>query len=82
MKRVTRATNASTHPGQIVLDAQPKCRMKAARAEDDRRLQEAQEAKEAEAVAGLTRLAALEMDMEVAQTQAQMNKPKAVKPRP
>ncbi|KAG1729228.1 uncharacterized protein EDB91DRAFT_1253147 [Suillus paluster] len=81
-KRVTRAKNASTHPGQIVLDAQPKHRMKAAKAADDRHLQEAQEAKEAEAVAGLTWLAALEMDMEVAQTQAQMNKPKAVKPHP
>ncbi|KAG1717848.1 uncharacterized protein EDB91DRAFT_1259163 [Suillus paluster] len=81
-KRVTCAENASTHPGQIVLDAQPKHRMKAAKAADDRRLQEAQEAKEAEAVAGLTWLAALETDMEVAQTQAQMNKPKAVKPHP
>ncbi|KAG1888702.1 hypothetical protein F4604DRAFT_1915743 [Suillus subluteus] len=83
VKRLTtRAKNANTHPGQIVLDAQPKRRMKAVKEADDRRLQAAQELKEAEAVVELTQLAELQVDMEEAQAQALANKPKAVKPRP
>lgn len=78
----TRAKNATTHPGQIVLDAQPKHRMKAVKEVDDRRLQAAQELKEAEAVVRLTRLVELQVDMEEAQAQVLASKPRAVKPRP
>ncbi|KAG1733919.1 uncharacterized protein EDB91DRAFT_1251223 [Suillus paluster] len=78
--RRTRAKNATAHPGQIVLDAQQKCQTPKVKAADEKRLQAAQEAKEALAVAGLNRLAELQANMEEAQ--ATTTKPKAVRPRP
>ncbi|KAG1728599.1 uncharacterized protein EDB91DRAFT_1086013 [Suillus paluster] len=78
----TYAKNATTHPGQIVLDAQLKRRTRAEKTADDQHLQAAQDAKEALAVAGLNRLAALQNEMEEAQVQSMMKKPKAVRPRP
>ncbi|KAG1888205.1 hypothetical protein F4604DRAFT_1916127 [Suillus subluteus] len=78
--RRTRAKNATAHPGQIVLDAQPKRRTPKAKAADEKHLRAAQEAKEALALAGLNRLAELQANMEEAQMT--MTKPKAVRPRP
>jgi len=79
--RRTRAKNATTHPGQIVLDAQQKRRTKEVKEADDRRLQAAQEAREAAALAGLNQLAAMQVDMEEAQAQEMVKKPTAVRPR-
>jgi len=74
----TRAKNATTHPGQIILDAQQKRRTKAEKQADDDRLAAAREQKEADALAGLTRLAEMQGQMEAMQAQA-AEKPKAVK---
>jgi hypothetical protein len=79
--RQTRAKNAMTHPGQIILDAQQKRCTKAEKQADDDRLAAAREQKEADALAGLTRLAEMQGRMEAMQAQA-AEKPKAVKPRP
>ncbi|KAG2144038.1 hypothetical protein BD769DRAFT_1661450 [Suillus cothurnatus] len=77
----TCAKNATTHPGQIILDAQQKQCTKAEKQVDDDRLAAAREQKEADALAGLTRLAEMQGWMEAMQAQA-AEKPKAVKPRP
>ncbi|KAG1884619.1 hypothetical protein F4604DRAFT_1676738 [Suillus subluteus] len=77
----TCAKNATTHPGQIVLDTQPKQCTKAEKQADDDRLAAARMQKEADALAGLTRLAEMQVWMEATQTQA-AEKPKAVKLRP
>ena len=77
----TRAKNATTHPGQPVLDMKQKRRTKQAKEADDKNLQAALEAKEAAAVVGLNRLAAMQVDMEKAQAQETAKKPVAVKPR-
>ncbi|KAG1722880.1 uncharacterized protein EDB91DRAFT_1087982 [Suillus paluster] len=69
--RWTHAKNATTHPGQIVLDAQPKRQTRAEKTADDQHLQAAQDAKEA-----------LANEMEEAQVQSMTKKPKAVRPRP
>jgi len=62
--RRTRAKNAMTHPGQIILDAQQKWRTKAEKQADDDHLAAAREQKEADALAGLTRLAEMQGQME------------------
>ncbi|KAG1862716.1 hypothetical protein DFJ58DRAFT_725202 [Suillus subalutaceus] len=56
--RRTRTSNATTWPGQIVLDAKIKRHTKAQKAADDLALKEAQEAQEAQVQKGLERLAA------------------------
>ncbi|KAG2347029.1 hypothetical protein BDR05DRAFT_996814 [Suillus weaverae] len=66
--RRTRAKNATTHPAEKQVDDD--C-LKAAKVE-----------KEADTLAGLTRLAELQVQMEDTQAQAQAKKPKAVKLRP
>ncbi|KAG1738089.1 uncharacterized protein EDB91DRAFT_1082851 [Suillus paluster] len=79
--RHTCAKNATTHPGQIILDTQPKQHTKAEKQADDDCLTAARAQKEADALAGLTRLAEMQVQMEATQTQA-AEKPKAVKLRP
>ncbi|KAG2119692.1 uncharacterized protein F5147DRAFT_767161 [Suillus discolor] len=72
----TRAKNATTHPGQIVLDAQRKRCTKAEKQADDDHLTAARAEKEADALAGLTRLAEMQVQIEATQAQA-ADKPKA-----
>ncbi|KAG1907211.1 uncharacterized protein F5891DRAFT_1181506 [Suillus fuscotomentosus] len=75
----TRLSNATTQPGQIVLDAQVKRRTKAQKNADDLALKEA---KEAQTQKGLERLAGMQNEMEQAQEELLTKKTAPVQPKP
>ncbi|KAG1888936.1 uncharacterized protein F5891DRAFT_987708 [Suillus fuscotomentosus] len=78
----TRRDNKFKHPGLPDLPVQGRVprRSKAQKAEDDKILEEAHQAQERAAVEGLQRLAAMQMEMEEAEEQGVVTKPKPVKP--
>jgi len=76
----TRAKNAFTHPGDIVLQAQGKRHSKAKKAADDKLLRDALSEKEQARREGITCLADMEMEMEA--KQAVVKKLAPVHPRP
>ncbi|KAF8416782.1 hypothetical protein L210DRAFT_792273, partial [Boletus edulis BED1] len=78
--RQTRAQNANKHPGQIVLDSQPKRRSKAQKAMDDQALKDAQVAREQAEMEAISRIADVEMRAEEEHTTT-VNRP-PVRPRP
>lgn len=78
----TRAKNADTHPGQVILNTIRKRRTKAKKAANDKLLAEELQAKEAAVLQGIQRLADIQAGMEQAQAAKVMQKPKAVRPRP
>ena len=67
----TRAKNATTHPGDIVLQAQGKQCSKAKKAADDKLLRDALAEKEQARKKGIAHLAEMEMEMEAKQTVVQ-----------
>ncbi|KIK81548.1 hypothetical protein PAXRUDRAFT_155861, partial [Paxillus rubicundulus Ve08.2h10] len=70
--------NATTHPGNIVLQSEVKRRTRAEKAADDKCLKETQAAKEQAAVEGLNRLADMEVRMEA--KEAEPNGRRGVRP--
>lgn len=78
----TRAKNATSHPGDIVLQAQGKRRSKAEKAADDKLLKDALAEKEQARNKGIARLAEMEMEMEMEANQAVAKKLTPVRPRP
>jgi len=76
----TRAKNATTHPGDIVLQAQGKRRSKVEKAADDKLLRDAQVEEEQARKEGIARLADMEMEMEARQAVVKNLAP--VHPRP
>ncbi|KAG1864366.1 hypothetical protein F4604DRAFT_1928806 [Suillus subluteus] len=77
--RRTRPSNATTRPGQIVLDAQAKRRTKAQKNADNLALKEA---KEAQIQKGLEHMAGLQNEMEQAQEELLTKKVVPVRPKP
>ncbi|KAG1726636.1 uncharacterized protein EDB91DRAFT_1254261 [Suillus paluster] len=80
--RCTRPSNATTRPGQIVLDAKIKRCTKAQKATANLTLKEAQEAQEAQVQKGLERLAGMQNEMEKAQEELLNKKVIPVRPKP
>ncbi|KAG1896852.1 uncharacterized protein F5891DRAFT_1192511 [Suillus fuscotomentosus] len=80
--RHTCPSNATTRPGQIVLDAQVKRRTKAQKNADDLALKKAKEAKEAQTQKGLERLAGMQNEMEQAQEELLTKKTAPIWPKP
>ncbi|KAF9237765.1 hypothetical protein BU15DRAFT_75757 [Melanogaster broomeanus] len=80
--RRTRAKNANTHPGDVIINTKQKRRTKAQKAADDARDQETLIEKEVAAVQGLERLAGIQMKMVADEAQAATTRPKGVRPRP
>ncbi|KIJ62071.1 hypothetical protein HYDPIDRAFT_30622 [Hydnomerulius pinastri MD-312] len=78
--RRTREKNATQHPGDILKPT--KQRTKAEKAEDDKRLKDAQSAKAQAAKDGIARLAMMELEAEAKEAEAKANQPKPVRPRP
>ncbi|KAG1897369.1 uncharacterized protein F5891DRAFT_982751 [Suillus fuscotomentosus] len=78
----TRRDNKFKHTGLPDLPVQGRVprRSKAQKAEDDKILEETRQAQERAAVKGLQRLAAMQMEMEEAEEQGVVTKPKPVKP--
>ena len=76
----TRAKNATTHPGDIVLQAQGKRHSKAEKVADDKLLRDAQVEEEQARKEGIARLADMEMEMEARQAVVKNLAP--VHPRP
>ncbi|KAI6094081.1 hypothetical protein EDD16DRAFT_1792215 [Pisolithus croceorrhizus] len=76
----TRAKNATTHPGDIVLQAQGKRRSKAEKAADDKLLKDSLAVKEKARKEGIARLAEMELELEA--KQAATKKLAPVRPRP
>ena len=75
----TRAKNATSHPGEIVLQARGKRRTKAEKAADDKLLRDALAEKEQARKEGIARLADMEVEMEA--EQAVVKKSVPVRPR-
>ncbi|OJA11451.1 hypothetical protein AZE42_12041, partial [Rhizopogon vesiculosus] len=80
--RRTRASNANAHPGHVILNTTRKRRTKVEIAADNKRIQEQLEAKEADALEGIQRLANIQAEMEQTQSRKATKKPTAVRPRP
>jgi len=78
----TRASNATTRPGQIVLDAQTKRRSKAQKEQDDLAIKEAKDVKEAAVQKGVERLANIQVKMAAAQAEVLTNKVAPIRPKP
>ncbi|KIJ07271.1 hypothetical protein PAXINDRAFT_19532 [Paxillus involutus ATCC 200175] len=81
-ERRTRASNATRHPGAIVLEAQIKRRTKAEIAADNETQRQAQATSDAVSKAVLVRIATLETEMEAKKTQVLSSKPSATRPKP
>ncbi|KIK79839.1 hypothetical protein PAXRUDRAFT_16112 [Paxillus rubicundulus Ve08.2h10] len=81
-KRHTRASNATRHPGAIILEAQVKRRTKAEIAADDEAQHQAQAMSDSVSKAVLAQIATLEAEMEAKQTQVLSSKPSATRPKP
>lgn len=80
--RRTRPSNATTRPGQIVLNAQVKRRTKAQKLADDLALEEEKEFKEAKVEKGLKRLAGMQNEMEKEQEEILTKKAVPIRPKP
>ncbi|KIJ06846.1 hypothetical protein PAXINDRAFT_103208 [Paxillus involutus ATCC 200175] len=81
-ERRTRASNATRHPGAIVLEAQVKRCTKAEIAADNEAQRQAQATSDTISKAVLGRIATLEAEMEAKQTQVLSSKPSAIRPKP
>ncbi|KAG2342372.1 hypothetical protein BDR05DRAFT_949031 [Suillus weaverae] len=75
-------SNATTRPGQIVLNAQVKRCTKAQKHADDLALEEAKELKEAKVEIGLKRLASMQNEMEKEQEETLTKKVVPIQPKP
>ncbi|KAG1880174.1 hypothetical protein F4604DRAFT_1679271 [Suillus subluteus] len=80
--RRTCPSNATTRPGQIVLNAQVKRRTKAQKLADDLALEEAKELKEAKVEKGLKCLAGMQNEMEKEQEEILTKKAVPIWPKP
>ncbi|KIJ57721.1 hypothetical protein HYDPIDRAFT_34851, partial [Hydnomerulius pinastri MD-312] len=80
--RRTRSKNTTTPPAAIVIQPKQKRRTKAQKAADDAKERSELDAKEAAALKGLERLAAMQKAMEEAEEQVATTRPKGIRPRP